>query len=70
VAEEQAQRYRVVEPTFEVTGGTPVDALAALLNAQAAEGYRLVTVVRVREARDGRALSETVDALVFARVTE
>ena len=70
MAADQAQRYRVVEPTFEVTGGTPMDALAALLNTQAAEGYRLLTTVRVREAHDGRVGAETVDALVFERIAE
>jgi hypothetical protein len=72
VAEDQTQRYRVVEPTFEVVGdGTPIDALAYFLNAQAAEGYRLLTTVRVRQARaDGRVSTEAVDALVFERIAE
>ena len=41
--------YRVIEPTFDVEGGTPVDALQKVLNDQAAEGYHLVAPAQVRE---------------------
>lgn len=41
--------YKVVEATFEVVGGTPVDGIESFLNAQAAEGWVLVATTAVRE---------------------
>jgi hypothetical protein len=55
--------YRVIEPTFQVTGGTPVEALERVLNDQAAEGYELFTAADVREV-DG----QWVHVLVLKRV--
>jgi hypothetical protein len=41
--------YRVIEPTFEVSGGTPVEALEKVLNDQARDGYHLLSTAQVRE---------------------
>jgi len=43
-------RYKVIEPTYEVEGGdTPLDALARDLNALARDGWRLFGETGVRE---------------------
>jgi hypothetical protein len=42
--------YQVIEPTFQVEGGTPVEALERVLNDQAAEGYHFLAMADVREA--------------------
>ena len=60
-----AYAYRVIETTFEVIGGTPVEGLEQLLNDKAAEGWRLVTSTRVRGPE-----SVGVDVIVLERVTE
>lgn len=40
----------MIEPTFAVEGGTPVDALEHVLNEMAEDGYRFAGIVPVREA--------------------
>lgn len=67
MAEGKAERYRVLEPTFEVEGGTPVDALEHVLNQHAVDGYRLVGSVPVRGAKDGQAESQWVHAIVLEK---
>ena len=45
-----AQRpYRVIEPTFRVKNGSPVEALEKVLNDQYDEGYSFLTTTHVRE---------------------
>ena len=43
----------MIEPTFRVEGGTPIEALERVLNDQAVEGYHLLSTARVREV-DGQ----------------
>jgi hypothetical protein len=61
-------RYKVIEPTFEVEGGTPAQALEFVLNQQAEEGYRLRACVPVRGAKDGQADSQAVTVMVLERI--
>ena len=65
---EEKPRYRVIEPTFHVEGGTPSQALEHVLNEQAGEGYRLRACVPVRGADEaGLADRETVTVMVLER---
>jgi hypothetical protein len=57
----------VIEPTFEVEGGTPAEALEHVLNQQAEEGYRLRTCVPVRGAKEGEADREAVTVMILER---
>ena len=41
--------YRLIEPTFEVEGGTPVDGLQYELNMAWDQGYEFVGTAVVRE---------------------
>ena len=41
--------YRLIEPTYEVEGGTPVDGLQHDLNVAWKEGYEFVGTAVVRE---------------------
>jgi hypothetical protein len=54
-------RYRVIEPTFDVEGGTPVDALEHVLNEP---GHHFVGATRVREPG-----GEWVDVIILERDT-
>lgn len=57
---DQRPRYRVIETTFEVEGGDPLDGLAHVLNET--PGYHLAGTTRVREPR-----GEWVDVIVLER---
>lgn len=59
------RRYRVLEPTFDVDGGTPVDALEHELNVAADDGYRLAGVVPVRGVDGDGRVEDWVQALVL-----
>jgi len=61
-------RYRVIEPTFQVEGGTPSQGLEHVLNAHALDGFRFVACVPVRGAYEGGMVdSESVTVMVFER---
>ena len=65
---ETERRYRVLEPTFDVDGGTPVDALEHVLNEAADDGFHLLCTVPVRGVdKDGKADREWVHAIVLER---
>jgi hypothetical protein len=46
---DQKPTYRLIEPTFEVEGGTPIDALQHDLNTAWGEGYEFAGMASVRE---------------------
>lgn len=67
---EPKTRYRVLEPTFDVEGGTPVDALKQVLNQAADDGYRFAGTVPVRGVDDdGIPDTRWVHAIVLERDT-
>jgi hypothetical protein len=69
VAEGTSQRYRVIEPTFSIEGeGDAADALEQVLNEQSDDGYRLVAVVPVREAKEGKVSFDPVSVMVLERI--
>jgi hypothetical protein len=63
MVKDASRRYRVIEATLDVVGGTPVEGLERLLNDMAVDGYRLVTTARVREPG-----VEAVDVLILERI--
>lgn len=69
MAGDEPERYRVLEPTFKVEGeGTPLDALAFVLNRNAEDGYRFAGTVMVRGVdAEGRPDREWVHAIVLER---
>jgi len=65
---EEKPRYLVVEPSFQVEGGTPAQALEHVLNQHAKDGYRLRACVPVRGAKDGAVDRVAVTVMVLERV--
>lgn len=59
---DRRQRYRVIETTYDVDGGTPIDGLQHDLNEP---GVRFVGSTRVREPG-----GELVDVVILERVEE